>query len=228
MIPNFYNRATPIALSLLLLAASCASPPPKEEIILQQRSILVLPIINETTSAEAPDAVMCTLGNPLIQRGYYVFPVIPTNELLRSEGLFEGGQLYEIPAESFRETLGADAVLYVTLHSWDTDYAVITSSVSVSMTYRLVDTATGALLWENSATRVVTSDTNSNSSGNLLADLIAMAVSAAVNAATQEYVPLARQANVMALKSLPIGPVGRELRMQAELASAKVEESDLE
>ena len=36
------------------------------------------------------------------------------------------------------------------------------------------------------------------------------ALSAAVTAAVQEYVPLARQANVQALRSLPIGPIGRE------------------
>jgi hypothetical protein len=182
---------------------------------LDQRSILVLPVINETTSAEAPEAVLCTIGNPLIQRGFYVLPVIPSAELLRSEGLFEGGQLKDVPPESFAEYLGADAVLYITLHSWDTNYMVLASSVSVSMTYTLVDTMTGSVLWEDSGVRVVNSDT-SRSSGNPWADLISMAVNAAVTAAAQEYVPLARQANVQALRSLPLGPIGREQASEPE------------
>ena len=193
----------------LALLPSCAMSKPEPVVPLDQRSILVLPVINETTSAEAPEAVLCTIGNPLIQRGFYVLPVIPSIEVLRAEGLYEGGQLADIPPASFGEHLGADAVMYITLHSWDTSYAVLASSVSVAMTYRLVDTATGATLWEDSGVRVVNSDT-SQSSGNALADLIAMAVSAAVTAAVQEYVPLARQANVQALRSLPIGPIGRE------------------
>ncbi len=205
------------SLSVLLIAigaVSCSTQPVQVE-ALSQRSILVLPVINETTSAEAPEAVLCTLGNPLIQRGYYVLPVLPAIELLRTEGLYEGGQLTKIAPATFKDYLGADAVLYVTLHSWDTNYAVIASNVSVSMTYRLVDTETGATLWQDSAVRVVSSDT-SQSLGNPLADLIAMAISAAVTAAVQEYVPLARQANVLALKTLPLGPIGRELNASLE------------
>ena len=205
----------------IALFPSCAMSKAAEIVPLEQRSILVLPVINETTSAEAPEAVLCTIGNPLIQRGFYVLPVIPSIEILRLEGLYEGGQLADIPASSFGEYLGADAVLYITLHSWDTNYAVLASSVSVAMTYTLVDTATGMTLWEDSGVRVVTSDT-SQSSGNPLADLIAMAVSAAVTAAVQEYVPLARQANVQALRSLPIGPIGREAALAASSADEEI------
>ena len=215
MSPNLIYRGLRLAsIAFLASLTSCASPSIEVE-PLTQRSILVLPVINETTSAEAPEAVLCTIGNPLIQRGFYVMPVIPSIELLRAEGLYEGGQLSQIEPIKFREYLGADAVLYVTLHSWDTSYAVIASSVSVAMTYTLVDTESGTTLWEDSAVRVVSSDT-SQSSGNPLADLIAMAVSAAVTAAVQEYVPLARQANVLALRTLPIGPIGREAEATPE------------
>jgi hypothetical protein len=203
------NSKALLSIALTLFAPSCAMSTPDVVVPLEQRSILVLPVVNQTTSAEAPEAVLCTIGNPLIQRGFYVLPVIPSIEILRAEGLYEGGQLADIAPSAFGEHLGADAVLYITLHSWDTSYAVLASSVSVAMTYTLVDTATGATLWEDSGARVITSDT-SQSSGNPFADLIAMAVSAAVTAAAQEYVPLARQANVQALRSLPIGPIGRE------------------
>ena len=92
-------------------------------------------------------------------------------------------------------------MLYVTLHSWDTNYLVFASSVSVSMTYKLVDTDSGDLLWEDSRTQVVQSDSNSNSG------LLAILISAAVTAAATDYVPLARQGNAVALESLPAGPL---------------------
>jgi len=188
----------------LVLASCNSAPPPVADYHAfyesQPFSVLVLPVFNETTSAEAPESFQCTIANPLIQRGYYVCPVTAASEIFRSQGLFEGAQLKDVDPSVFREVLGVDAVLYVTLHAWDTNYVILASNVSVSMTYALVDTATGAVLWQDSRTQVVSSD---SSSGSLLGILI----NAAITAASVDYVPLARQANAVALQSLPAGPL---------------------
>lgn len=169
----------------------------------QPTSILVLPVVNETTAADAPIAFGSTITHPLVERGYYVFPIQPTLEILQANGIYEGGQLMSVDPSKFLEVLGADSVLYVTLHAWDTNYMVIASSVEVSMTYRLVDTHSGEVLWERDESQVVSS--GSGSSGSPLADLLSAAVSAAVTAASTDYVPLARQANAAALVGLPPG-----------------------
>jgi hypothetical protein len=186
------------------LSASCGSAVIKDYASFyekQPNTILVLPVVNETTSSEAPDSFLSTIANPLIHRGYYVMPVTAGIAILRSNGIFEGAQLANISPSTFGEVLGVDAVLYVTLHSWDTNYLVFASSVSVSMTYKLVDTDSGDLLWEDSRTQVVQSDSNSNNG------ILAILISAAVTAAATDYVPLARQGNAVALESLPAGPL---------------------
>lgn len=194
------------------LFVSCAvAPPPVSDYSLfyerQPNSLLVLPVINETTSAEAPESFLSTIANPLIQRGYYVVPVLPGIAILQANGLYEGGQLSSVSPSVFKEVLGVDAVLYVTLHSWDTSYAVIASSVSVAMTYTMVDTTTGDILWEDSRTQVVSSDSSGGS-------LLALMVNAAVTAAATDYVPLARQGNAVALTSLPAGPLSPSFEME--------------
>lgn len=204
-----------ILIWVFFLLASCVTPPPPVEDYQafydsQPASILVLPVFNETTSAEAPESFQATIATPLIQRGYYVFPVTPASAIFQSQGLFEGEQLKEVHPSVFREVLGVDAVLYVTLHAWDTNYLVLASSVSVSMTYQLVDAASAAILWQDSRTQTVSSDTSSGS-------LLGLLVNAAITAASVDYVPLARQANAVALQSLPAGPLSP--RYEAERAA---------
>jgi hypothetical protein len=199
--------------SLLLLAlCSCKTSYPVEDYELfydrQPKSILVLPVFNETTSAEAPAAFQSTIGRPLINRGYYILPVLPTIDILRAEGVFEGEQLKNVPPIRFKETLGADAVLYVTIHSWDTTYLVLASGVEVSMTYELIDTESGETMWRDNARRSIQSD----SSGGLLAAL----VNAAVTALNVKYVDLARKANSMALVGLPAGPMHPRFDVERE------------
>lgn len=207
-----------------LLLGSCVSTQPVEDYAAfyerQPTTILVLPVANETTSAEAPAAFQSTIASPLLQRGYYVFPVLPTVEIMRAEGAYEGEELRAVPPQRFQELLGADAVLYVTLHGWDTVYAVLASGVTVSMTYELVDAETGTTLWKDSATRSVQSD----SSGGLLA----AALNAAVTALSTQYVDLARQANAQALAGLPAGPLhadhAEERERYMRLAAKQAEE----
>jgi len=202
-------------LGLLALAVcGCQSAPSEPEDWTtfyehQPTSILVLPVQNETTAAEAPIAFSSTITHPLIERGYYVFPVQPTLAILEANGIYEGGQLETVAPQKFFEILGADALLYVTLKSWDTHYAVIASSVEVAMDYRMVDARTGELLWENSARQVVSSNSGS-SGGDPLAALLSAVIESAVNASATDYVPLARQANFVALGALPPGPLSSE------------------
>lgn len=195
-------RRAVLFLSLVSLASCAATHPVSDYAAFyesQPESILVVPVANETTSSEAPLAFMSTIATPLLQRGYYVFPVLPTVEIMKVEGIYEGEQLQDVPPRRFKELLGADAVLFVTIHSWDTVYLVLASGVSVSMTYRLVDTSTGQTLWLDQETRSISSDSGGG-------DLISAAISAALTALTIEYIELAREANGLALASLPAAP----------------------
>jgi hypothetical protein len=164
------------------------------------RSILVVPVLNESPEISAPSVFISTITAPLAERGYYVFPVYLTDLILRDFGLVEAGHIHLLPMQRFFELFGADSVLFVTIKDWSSKYLVLASTVVVSMEYVLKDTKTGTVLWTSKQ------QVAHNSGGN---DLISMAVSAAINAMVIDYLPLARQANnqvFLPSSGLPAGP----------------------
>ena len=164
------------------------------------RSILVVPVLNESPEVTANSVFITTITNPLAEKGYYVFPVYLTDLILRDFGLVEAGHIQQLPTERFYDLFGADAVLFVTIKDWSTKYLVLYSSVNVEMEYVLKDTRTGQVLWKHTQPYV-----HGSGGGNP----IGMVISAAVNALITDYTPLARQANILAFtppKGLPAGP----------------------
>ncbi len=194
------------AVVLVLLATSCALAPVDDWETFyarQPRSILVLPVENESTEVEAPRFFMATIARPIIQRGYYVLPVEPSAEILASEGFTAGAELQQVAPEKFRQYFGADGILFVTIRAWDTAYFILSSTVTVTLEYLLIDTRSGEEVWSGTAT--ASRQSGGHSTGNIFADLIAMTIDAAMTAAITDYVPLAREANQFVFQRLPPG-----------------------
>ena len=198
-------------LFVMMLAAflqGCVAPPHRNLDAFYAhppRSIVVVPVVNESPEVTANSVFITTITQPLAERGYYVFPVYLADMILRDFGLVEAGHIHQLPAERFYELFGADAVLFVTIKDWSTKYLGLASAVVVSMEYVLKDTKTGQVLWQNQQDYAQSSGGGGN--------LIAMAISAAVNALLTDYLPLARQANFLAFqppKGLPAGPYHSE------------------
>ena len=167
------------------------------------RSILILPPFNESTDVEAPVLFNTTVSQPFAEKGYYVFPVFLTKDVLNDLGLSDEGLILDALPQRFKEVFGADAVLYVTVKKWVTTYLVIQSSVSVQAEYKLVDTHTGEILWE----RTESVESASGDGGGSIAGMLAAAV---INALVVDYRPLARQTNLQVVSKessgLPAGP----------------------
>ena len=173
----------------------------------QPRSILVVPVLNDTTEVNAPAVYMTTVTVPLAERGYYVFPIYLTDALLRDLGLPEAGLVHQLPPQRFFDLFGADAVLFVTIKDWSTKYLVVQSSTVVQLQYVLRDTRTGTVLWEHTQTV----SRNSGQSNDPIAMLVAAIIHYAIAEMTQvDYRPLAAQANSLAFvtagSGLPAGP----------------------
>ena len=196
-------RALIIGCGLLSLLAGCASVGKRDLSTFyahEPRSIIVVPVVNESPEVTAPGVFVTTITVPLAERGYYVFPVYLTELLLRDLGLPEAGLVHQLPSQRFFDLFGADAVLFITIKDWSTKYLILASSVVVEMEYLLKDTRTGTVLWQ-SKQQVARNSGGSNP--------IAMVVSAALNALFTDYLPLARQANVQVFRppdGLPAGP----------------------
>ena len=85
------------------------------------KSVLVLPAINHSTAADAPNLYSSTIAQPLANAGFYVLSTEVTRKFLENEGLTTGDQLAAVPYKKFLEAFGADAVLFVTIEKWERD-----------------------------------------------------------------------------------------------------------
>jgi hypothetical protein len=172
------------------------------------KSILILPPINKTTAADAKEYYTTTVAAPLTNSGYYIFPMEIVYDILQQEGLYDAETMADVPPQKFKEFFGADAVMYVTLLKWNTHWFVTSGSVTVQAACELKSTATGELLWfYDEEITVSTEGTSAGMSG--WAGLLAKIATTAINTATQDYVPLATQANKEIFLAMPFGSYNR-------------------
>lgn len=200
---------------LLLKLAGCASSSVREDRYpamteLKPRSILIVPVVNNSVDVNASTSVLSTLPRVLAERGYYVFPVNTVKTLLEYEGLYEPAEIHREQVPELAQLFGADAVLYVTVHKWTAEYIFVATTTTVDLEYSLVS-RTGEDLW-SARKRVSYSPNNSDdyTGKNGLEGLLVSALSAAFERADPEYMPLTRKANSEVFKTgstvLPPGP----------------------
>jgi len=189
----------------------CVAPPVKQDlsafVAAAPRSILIVPVVNKSLDVDAPNYVLATLPIPVAEKGYYVFPVNTSKYVLEQEGFYEGERIQNESPTVLAKLFDADAILYVTIHRWDAQYAIISTSVTVEFEYRMVS-KDGTEIWKQRQKMVYTPQ--QNNSGSPLAQLIAAAVSAAMARAAPNFIPLAQQANrqafITGVHTPPDGP----------------------
>ncbi len=198
------------AAALCLSACASTQIPPKDYTAFNTeapRSILVVPVVNHSNEVDAANLFLTTTALPLAERGFYVFPTNATRKLMEAEGLGDAGLVHGTRTTKLAEVFGADAVLYVEVLKWTSDYNVINSEVETAMLYTLKSGKTDQVLWQDEQEYVHSFSANS---GNILADLIVNAVTAAIDSTRSDYTPVALAANVTVLSpegsGIPFSP----------------------
>jgi hypothetical protein len=200
-------------LSIAALLTGCAIPPPNYPDYSDFRasdphSILIVPVVNNSVDVEAADYFLSAISQPVAERGYYVFPVNMVKRVMEEDGLSDADMVHSADPTRLAELFGADSVLYISIERWDAQYAVLTTTVTVSLDYTLKDGDTGRPIWTSKKT--ITYQPQSVSTGNLIGDLVGAAVQAIATKAKPNYMPLAKQANHSAVATmhygLPAGP----------------------
>lgn len=205
-----------VLLFMAFLVAGCATAPPAKDMSRFQavapRSLLVVPVVNQSVDVTASDYFLSTVSVPLAEKGYYVFPVHLVKRVLEDDGLADAMLVHSAPAEKLGSMFGADAILYVTIEGWDARYYVLNTTVTVQIAYLIKDGRSGETLWRHRQKMVYTPQ-NTNT-GHPLANLIVMAVNAVATKMAPNYMPLARQANAISFAypgpGIPPGPYGGE------------------
>jgi hypothetical protein len=211
-------RSALAALALVALAG-CATPVRKDLakfVAAQPRSILVIPVVNNSVDLTAGDYFLSTVPVPLAERGYYVFPVNLVKRLLEDDGLADASLVHAAAVDRLGNLFGADAVLYIVIQKWESKWVLVSTSVTVEFEYSLRDVKTGTVLWEDKERMTYSSDSGG---GGLLGAI----VSAAVTKAAPNYLPLAQRANQQALAypgpGFPAGPYRPEYKRDYQAAS---------
>jgi len=161
-------------------------------------SILVVPAINKTTAANAGEFYATTIARPLSEAGFYVFSIPYVTQFLHREGIVDGEQIVNVPMDKFKEVFDADAVLFVTITGWDTNYYVAGGDVTVAAKFELKSTESSETLWKYNAKVIYNTSGNS---GNIIADII----STAITTAMIDYVPIAQSVNQQIISTVPVG-----------------------
>ena len=217
-------KRMPLLLLLLTFLAlyGCASRAPlsmqEKFLAASPRSILVVPMVNNSVDTTAADYMLSTLTIPLAERGYYVFPINAVKRVLEDDGLADSSLVHSAPTSKLANLFGADVVLYVVVEQWDAKYMFLTTTTTVALYYQIRDGKTDDILWDNRVKMVYQPDSGSGGGGGiggLVAQLVVKAVVAAMEKAAPNYMPLARQANANALymypgAGIPIGPYAEQ------------------
>lgn len=179
---------------LLVFIAGCATTPPFDYSSFRNhrpRSILVLPPLNQTTDVNAPYTYLSTITRPLTECGYYVFPVAVVDAYMKENGLPSPEEMHGVALDKIRNIIGADAVLYVTIEEWGQKYIVVQSITTIKAKARLIDTASGEVIWQG--TQAVSQ--GSGGGGDPIAMLITAAVTQIINTMVDYTHDLSRVAN---------------------------------
>ena len=198
-------------LAFLLLSLGCAAAPPLKDYTAfraaDPRSILVVPVVNNTTNVEAPGLFLSTLSIPIAERGYYVFPVNMVKRVLDDEGLSDPNLVHGADTARLCNLFGADAVLYVSIEAWTAKYILINTEVIVEFDYVMKDGKTGDTIWKER--RKVVSNSSEGAQ-----DPLSPLVMAVIRKAYPNYMPLARSANSWVFTApgigLPAGPRNKD------------------
>lgn len=199
-----------VSLSLLLLAACGPNVEPYNYTKFyaeKPKSILIVPVLNQSNEAEAADFFLTTLPIPLAERGYYVFPTNMVKRAMEADGLSDPSLIHNTDVTKLASLFGTDSVIFVEILNWESKYVILSSNTIVKFRYTIRSGKTGEVLWDKES-QVVHS--NSGNSGNIFADLIATAILGAIDSMKSDFTPLAQQANAIAIApamtGLPFGP----------------------
>ena len=212
--------------STLVTLSGCVAPQVKNYTSFRAHdphSILVVPVLNNTTSLTAQDYFLSTITAPFAERGYYVFPAHMVRSVLERNGLSDAGLVHKANPQRFGQLFDCDAVLMIDIDKWESQYLIFATSTNVGFRYQLLSCKDGAVLWEDK--RELTYSPQASNAANPLAALIVNAITAALEKAEPNYMPLASQANYLAAgvagQGLPMGPYRLEYGKDAAAFPSK-------
>lgn len=110
--------------------------------------IAVLPLSNSSLKFNAPIKSREIFQEKLSQKRYNLLPLEQVDSTLKELGVDSGNQVELYSSQKYAEVLGADTLIYGNVREYNTKYLIFYASVTVSLEFRMVDAASGKILWK--------------------------------------------------------------------------------
>jgi hypothetical protein len=169
-----------LGIPLLLLLTGCSSTKITQDYTnyhqSNPKSILVLPPENYSPEVKAGPSLLTQVTYPLAEAGYYVFPVALVEETFRQNGLTTPHDIRAASATKMQQIFGADALLYLDVKEYGSQYQLIRSETRVTAEAKLIDLNSGKTLWSGSATASSNEQSSGMSGGGLIGILVTAAI----------------------------------------------------
>ncbi len=111
-------------------------------------TIALLPFENQSLDLRAPELLRDLMDTYLSAANFNLTDVKEAEEKLRGIGIQEGGQLNAVTPQKVGELLGAEALLYGDIETFNNANVGVYAQRTVKVSLRLVDAGTGKTLWE--------------------------------------------------------------------------------
>ncbi len=157
-------------------------------------ALLVMPPINETTNVEAKELLYTSISLPLCEAGYYVFSPHMMMTFLKEESAYDAEMFIDKDLNIFNRILGADAVIFSTIHKWQKEGFGIRTEIE----YKIVSAHTNEVLFERNCDLFL--DMDSSTEASLTSMLVA-----AIGTALTDHIVAARKCNAYVFQDLPHG-----------------------
>lgn len=152
------------------------------------KTIMLMPVINDSGKSRLSNNILLDLIPRLQNKGYYVLPLKPSQDLIDEKGLSP-------------QMIGADAILYIHIHEAG---KTLNGETWVSVSYDLVEPDTNYVLWYQTKDIFVNSNVTSDSGDWLeftLTSLITLGSTASISISN-----LIERINGFAVEDMPAGP----------------------
>ncbi len=183
-----------------LLVVACKPPAPPKPALVQ--TLAVLPFDSEANNINAPDIMQRLVYEALTGSAYQPMDIDVVNKKLAEAGIVDGGMLAAVDPVKLGKDLNVQALMYGNVASFGYTNIGFYSQRKVVLELKLVDVATGDLLWENTGngvTRNVAFDKD-QASKNLVQGLADQLID---KASKNPLAPESRLATLQALRTLP-------------------------
>lgn len=131
-----------------LLGGCAATAPVARRSTSFPATIALLPLENQSLDLRAPELLRDLLDTYLSAANFNLTDVNEAEEKLKEIGIQEGGQLNAVTPQKLGKLLGADALLYGDIETFNNANVGVYASRAVKVRLWLVDAKTGKRLWE--------------------------------------------------------------------------------